>query len=115
MTTPVPLSDAEINQMATEEWLGVLSRLWIAVGKQIDAERLKVYRDLLGDIPMGILEVAVKNSLEDQFDYSTVPLPGKVMQEARKEMLRCGVYSYDDWADKRAGKEFGEWAQARKG
>ena len=37
---PEPLSEEEVNQSAMEEYLGVVARLWTAVGKPVEAERL---------------------------------------------------------------------------
>ena len=51
-------TEEEIRQAAVEDWLGVLARLWTAIGKPIEAERLQLYRDALHGVPLGILEKA---------------------------------------------------------
>ena len=50
----------EEYDLALEEWLRVLAELWTAAGKALEADRLKVYRQSLGDVPLGLLELAVQ-------------------------------------------------------
>jgi hypothetical protein len=36
----------------------VLAELWTAAGKALEADRLEVYRNSLGEVPLGLLELA---------------------------------------------------------
>jgi acyl-coenzyme A synthetase/AMP-(fatty) acid ligase len=68
-----------------EEWLGVLALLWTAVGKPIEAERLKVYQQALESVPLGLLEQAVKRVIREN-DYQVVPMPGMIWAAVKKEL-----------------------------
>ena len=68
-----------------EEWLGVLSELWISVEKPIEPDRLGVYQKALGDVPLGLLEKAVKRVILEN-DYQVVPVPGVIWAAVRKEL-----------------------------
>jgi hypothetical protein len=68
-----------------EEWLGVLAELWMAVGKPIDAARLRVYQKALWEVPLGLLELAVRRVVREN-SYQVVPLPGVVWVAVRKEL-----------------------------
>jgi hypothetical protein len=68
-----------------EEWLAVLGELWTAVEKPVDAKRLKVYQKALGEVPLGLLELAVKRVIREN-TYHVVPLPGVVWAAVRKEL-----------------------------
>ena len=48
----------EEYDLALGEWLGVPAELWTAAGKSLEAERLQVYRQSLGEVPLGLLELA---------------------------------------------------------
>ncbi len=68
---------AEADDLLLEEWLGVLAELWTAAGKPLEADRLKVYRQSLGEVPLGLLERAVRRVIRENV-YHVVPLPGVV-------------------------------------
>ena len=68
-----------------EEWLGVLAELWTAVGKPIEEDRLKVYQKVLEDVPLGLLELAIKRVIQEN-DYQVVPVPGVVWAAVKKEL-----------------------------
>jgi len=36
----------------------VLAELWTAAGKSLEANRLEMYRNSLGEVPLGLLELA---------------------------------------------------------
>jgi len=76
---------AEGYELALEEWLDVLGELWTAVGKPVDRERLQVYRNALADVPLGLLEVAVRRVIREN-TYSVVPPPGAVWEAVRQEL-----------------------------
>ena len=69
----------------TREWLEILARLWASVGKRVEPEQLEVYRQSLGEIPMGLLEQAVGRVIRENV-YPTVPTPGAVWAAMRKEL-----------------------------
>lgn len=79
------MSDEEIMQAAKEEWLTILSRLWTAVGKTPTPEQLGVYAEMLGDVPIGLLENAVKRSLRSH-QYNSVPTIGNVWNAVMDEL-----------------------------
>jgi hypothetical protein len=49
---------SEGYDLALEEWLGVLAELWTAAGKPLETDRLEVYGQSLGEVPLGLLEMA---------------------------------------------------------
>jgi hypothetical protein len=73
-----------------EEWLAVLGELWTAVGKPIDVQRMRVYQKALEDVPMGLLEKAIRRVILEN-DYQVVPMPGVIWAAVRKEL----GYPYD--------------------
>jgi hypothetical protein len=68
-----------------EEWLAVLAELWTAVGKPIEEDRLKVYQKALEDVPLGLLELAIKRVIQEN-DYQVVPVPGVIWAAVKKEL-----------------------------
>jgi hypothetical protein len=68
-----------------EEWLAVLGELWTATGKTVDSKRLRVYQKALGDVPLGLLEKAIKRVILEN-DYQVVPVPGVIWAAVRKEL-----------------------------
>ena len=70
--------------LALKEWLGVLEELWTAAGKPLEADRLEVYRQSLGEVPLGLLELAVRRVIREN-TYNVVPLPGVVWAAVRRE------------------------------
>lgn len=78
-------TDEEIFDTAMAEWLGQLIRLWDAVGKPLEADRLEVYRRELSDIPLGLLERAISRVIREN-TYSNVPPPGTIWKAVRKEL-----------------------------
>lgn len=79
----VEWTEDQIYQAALEEWLGVLSRLWVAFGKPIDPVQMTIYRDMLGRLPLGLLEQAIELTVREHV-YNTVPTVAEVWQAARK-------------------------------
>ena len=90
---------AEAADLLLEEWLGVLAELWTAAGKPLEADRLKVYRQSLGEVPLGLLELAVRRVIRENV-YHVVPLTGVVWAAVRREVgdpwyIRLAI---EDWA-----------------
>jgi len=54
------------------EWEGVLTKLWTAFGKPLDPAQFKVYRDTLANVPLGVLEHVVDETIK-RHHYATVP------------------------------------------
>lgn len=54
------------------EWEGVLTKLWTAFGKPLDPAQFKVYRETLSDVPLGVLEHVVDETIK-RHHYATVP------------------------------------------
>lgn len=78
-------TDEELYQSALEEWLGVLSRLWIAFDKPLDPERLTIYREALDVLPLGLLDLAVKRVIREH-KFNSVPTIADVWSAVRKEL-----------------------------
>jgi hypothetical protein len=81
----VPKTDQEIYQAAMEEWLGVLTQLWTAYDKPLDSSRLELYQKMLGDVPLGLLDKAIKRVIREH-KYNSVPAVGDVWSAIRKEL-----------------------------
>jgi hypothetical protein len=99
------MTDEQIHQAALEDWLGVLAELWTAVGKPLDAERLKVYQKSLETIPLGLLELAVLRAIREN-TYQLVPPPGALWAALRKELgdpqdVHAAI---EAWCEERWGK-----------
>ena len=77
MSDEILRTEEEIHQAAREEWLGILARVWTAIGKPRDADRLDLYGKALADVPLGLLEIAVARVIREN-EYSVVPPPGVV-------------------------------------
>lgn len=76
-----PMSDDEIHQAAMSEWLETLSGLWAAYGKTPDAKQLAIYAQVLGDIPLGLLEEAIRRVI-GRHEYANVPTAAEVRRAA---------------------------------
>ncbi len=93
---------AEADDLLLEEWLGVLAQLWTAAGKPLEADRLEVYRQSLGEVPLGLLELAVRRVIRENV-YHVVPLPGVVWGAVRRELgdpwdIRMAM---EEWVERR--------------
>jgi len=96
------MSDEQIHQAALEEWLGVLAELWTALGKPLDAERLRVYQVAMESVPLGLLELAVRRVIREN-TYQVVPLPGAVWAAVHSELgnPRQVTTAIETWVDER--------------
>jgi len=93
---------SEWYDKALEEWLGVLAELWKAAGRPVEADRLEIYAMSLGEVPMGLLEMAVRRVIREN-TYNLVPLPGVVWAAIRRELgnpwdIRMEI---EDWIELR--------------
>lgn len=79
------LSDQEIYAMAMAEWQNVLVRLWTAFQKKPTPDQLELYVEQLEDIPLELLEKAVRRAIRD-YRYGNVPSVHDVWEALRKEM-----------------------------
>jgi hypothetical protein len=80
-----PMSDAQLHKLLREEWVGVIGRLWDAIGKPIEQDRLASYMQELKQVPLGLLEKAISRVLREN-TYNVVPTIGKVWEALRKEL-----------------------------
>jgi len=92
---------AELMKQARNEWLAVIQQLWTATGKPVDSERLMIYAKSLDAVPLGLLETAVGNMLQ-QHTYATVPQVGEVWRAVNDELNRTACYSIDAWMRSKA-------------
>jgi hypothetical protein len=68
---------------ANKEWDGVLIKLWTAFGKQLDLAQFKVYRDELGDVPLGVLEHVISVAIK-RHKFNSVPTLSEVNEVLRE-------------------------------
>lgn len=78
-------TDREIQVMAITDWVEILSRLWVAVGKPEDRDRATIYGHALGDIPFGLLERGVNRILRSHC-FSSVPTIGEIIEAVKQEL-----------------------------
>ena len=100
---PVTMTDTEIYQAATKDWLGVLAQLWTAVGKPLDRERLELYARDLGDVPLGLLEAALRRVRNENI-YSNVPMVGVIRKAVNDELKSAYCQTIEDWKDAEWGR-----------
>lgn len=79
------MSEADIRQALTHDWLDVLSGLWTAFGKTLDADMLLAYQRQLGAVPIGLLELAVGRCVREH-RYATVPTVHEVWSAVGREL-----------------------------
>jgi hypothetical protein len=78
-------TDREIQVMAITDWVEILSRLWVAVGKPEERDRATIYGHALGDIPFGLLERGVNRILRSH-RFSSVPTIGEIIEAVKQEL-----------------------------
>ena len=95
-----PLTDAEIQQMAAEDWLGVMTKLWSAFGKPLDPDALTIYQEMLGGVPLGLLALAIQRVVREH-KYNSVPIVHEVWAAVRKELGNPEDVdqAIENWAD----------------
>ncbi len=79
---------AEADDLLLEEWSGVLAELWTAAGKPLEADRLQVYRQSLGEVPLGLLERAMRRVIRENV-YHVVTLLGVVWAAGVGGSVEC--------------------------
>jgi hypothetical protein len=77
------ISEEDCQQAALEDWLEVLSRLWVAYDKPLDPIRLVLYQNMLGKLPTGLLELAIEQTVKVHGKYNNVPTVGEVWDAVR--------------------------------
>jgi hypothetical protein len=91
----------EIHEQARAEWLAVLSRLWIAVGREVDKRQLLVYEQALGMLPLGLLEQAI-NEVLYQHRYTSVPTIADIAEMAKRIAGVASLYQTGEaWLNQR--------------
>ncbi len=95
-------------RICREEWLAALAKLWTALGKPVDAKRLEIYSEVLGVLPLELLELGVKRALQEHA-FSSVPPPGAVYQAAVRDLGRPEnlMEAIDRWLNQRCGGKAG--------
>jgi len=68
---------------ANKDWEGILTKLWTAFGKQLDLAQFKVYRDELGDVPLGVLEHVISEAIK-RHKFNSVPTLAEVHEVLRE-------------------------------
>lgn len=106
MDADAVLTNDEIEIMATEAWLGVLSQLWTAYGKTPTQAQLTLYSQKLGNIPLGLLEIAVDHVIREH-RFSNVPTIGEIWEALVAELHPVSksfgsiVESIEQWESER--------------
>ncbi len=93
-------TDRHCEELFVAEWYGLLERLWIAIGKEIDRERLLIYGQELANVPYGLLERAIKR-IHKNYLYLAVPSIGEIWQAVNSELLEDGFRTVGEWIDAR--------------
>ena len=93
---------AEDHDLLLVEWLGVLSEMWKAVVKPLEKDRLEVYQQVLGEVPMGLLALAVRRVIRENTNNVVLP-PGVVWAAVRQELgepwdIRMAM---EDWLERK--------------
>jgi len=91
-------TDSEIYADAEADWMGILASLWVAIGKPVDPERLRIYANALKDIPLGLLELAIDRVLRQQ-TWNVVPLPGVISAAVERELEAVNATTIADWLE----------------
>ena len=79
------LQEVENQVDMIDEWLAEITRLWDAVGKPLDEDRLVIYQRELSDIPLGLLKRAISRAIREN-TYSNVPPVGTIWKALRVEL-----------------------------
>jgi hypothetical protein len=95
-----PLSDKEIYDLALADWYSILASLWIAVGKSVEEERLKIYGRELGNVPCELLERAIRR-IHLNSAYNAVPSIGEIWKAVQIELANDNCSSPEEWIDRK--------------
>jgi hypothetical protein len=93
------MTDREMQKLGLEEWYGILGNLWIAVGKEIEQARFKIYASALKDVPMGLLELAIGRVLSERV-YAGVPQLGEIHKAIQAELAVANCPGIPQWLEK---------------
>jgi hypothetical protein len=86
----IEVVDVEAYQAMMQEWVKILSRLWVPFGKVPTPEQLGIYQELLKGVPLGLLEKCIDRTIREH-KYASVPTIGNVWDALLKELdLRPG-------------------------
>jgi hypothetical protein len=98
MANSNPLFDEEVHNLGMAEWYEVLASLWTAIGKPIERKRLELYGQDLADVPLGLLEIALKR-VRALHAYSNIPLVAEIRKAVIVELKSQGYANVEDWID----------------
>lgn len=101
------LSDQQIYNLALQDWTDILGKLWTAFGKPLNVDQLKVYREALADVPLGVLEHVVEETIK-QHKFNSVPTLAELIEKLDhlhpgyqdEETAFCGKTPARDAADR---------------
>ncbi len=94
-----PKNDKEIYLMALADWYSILEGLWIAIGKPVDKKRLKIYAQELSNVPIGLLERAIRR-IRMTSTFSSVPAIGEIWRAVRVELENDNCSSPEEWVER---------------
>lgn len=78
-------SHEDIYQQALQEWIDILSQLWTAFGKPVDADQMIIYQRSLSVLPLGLLDAAVQRVIREH-EFNNIPTVAEVWKAVRKEL-----------------------------
>ena len=102
------------------EWLKVLRRLWLAYDKKIENEQFEVYATELGDVPIGLLEPAIKAIINDGSRAPYFPrlseLKAAISYETKKDITsgELDPENIDEWCRHQEQKYLARCRWSRK-
>lgn len=73
------LTDKQIYNLALQDWTDILGKLWTAFGKPLNPDQLKVYREALSDVPLGVLEHVVDETIK-RHKFNSVPTLAELIE-----------------------------------
>ena len=110
----------DFSDTLLNEWLKVLRRLWLAYDKKIDNEQFEVYATELGDVPIGILEPAIKTIINDGNRAPYFPrlseLKASISYEVKKDITsgELDPDNIDEWCRHREHNYMASCTWSRK-
>lgn len=87
---------AVVHKAAMDEWIHVIAKLWVAIGRDLDnldakdLATINLYGEQLRDIPLGLLEIGVNYAIKNN-TYKTVATIGLVMEGVRAELKKLPI------------------------
>lgn len=82
------------------DWMKTLTSLWVIYGKTPTTTELKAYEMIMGEIPIGLLETVISQSVK-KHKYKSVPTAGELWEVVQNELDGLTI---EEWLDKETVK-----------